>query len=167
MTAASATAASTGIFTGPDPTDRAPRCRSYRPEQSLLVAVLEQAAWDLRGGKASKASTPRLARRFNRLQQEAHDDAVRWVNGANPRWPFAFVAVCEHLGLDPEATRAALLAGVPALAESSRLWTDAQDAQLTALREAGWDFATIARRLGRTVSAIEMKKVRARLEVVC
>jgi hypothetical protein len=167
MTAATTTAASAGIFTGPDPTDCTPRRQSYQPEHRLLVAVLEQAAWDLRGGKASAASTQRLERRFNRLQQKVRDGAERWTDGVNPDWPFAFRAVCECLGLDPDATRTAMKTGLPALAESSGLWTPGHDARLAMILAAGCEFVTIARRLGRTVSAIEMKKVRARMEEVC
>ena len=62
---------------------------SSSPEVRLLVAVLEAAAHDLHG------PDPRAAA-----------DAQAWAMADDdPGWPFAFVNVCETLGIAPEQAR--------------------------------------------------------------
>ncbi len=78
----------------------------WLPEHALLAALLRDAADCLRGqGHIHSGSAAERAHERARLAREA----TRWVR-SNRRTPItAFVPVCEALGLDPEATRNALL----------------------------------------------------------
>ena len=82
----------------------------WQPEHALLEAVLHEAIECLagRGGVGSACSAADRARKRERLRCEAEG----WVR-SDARTPVtAFVAVCEALGLDSEATRAVLLRGL-------------------------------------------------------
>jgi len=46
------------------------------------------------------------------LRQDPGRDALAWLAGNDPEWPFSFRSVCEVLGVDPDALRRALLACV-------------------------------------------------------
>jgi hypothetical protein len=72
---------------------------TVRPEAALMRAVLEDALLGLQGHFLS------TGRRGRRLAQEAE----AWVLSEDVRWPFAFVAIYEVLGLEPVAVRDALL----------------------------------------------------------
>lgn len=68
------------------------------PEAALMRAVLEDALLCLQGHFLS------TGRRGRRLAQEAE----AWFLSEDVHWPFAFVAICEVLGLEPQAVREAL-----------------------------------------------------------
>jgi hypothetical protein len=70
-----------------------------RPEHALLLAVIAQAATDLRRFRHARG------RRDRRLYAEARD----WVLSGDRSHPFSFVNVCETLRLSPEFVRAAML----------------------------------------------------------
>jgi len=69
------------------------------PEAALMRAVLEDALLCLQGRFFS------MGRRGRRLEQEAE----AWFVSEDAHWPFAFVSICEVLGLEPVAVREALL----------------------------------------------------------
>ena len=64
-----------------------------------MRAVLEDALLCLQGHFIS------MGRRGRRLAQEAE----AWFLSEDVHWPFAFISICEVLGLDPVAVREALL----------------------------------------------------------
>jgi len=68
-----------------------PRSGEYTGTKALMLAVLEN-------GFRSYFS-PKV-----RIRSEAE----RWIKAAQGRSPFSFTVVCETLGLEPEAVRAAL-----------------------------------------------------------
>ena len=72
---------------------------TVRPEAALMRAVLEDALLCLQGHFIS------MGRRGRRLAQEAE----AWFLSEDVHWPFAFVSICEVLGLEPVAVREALL----------------------------------------------------------
>jgi len=72
---------------------------TIRPEAALMRAVLEDALLCLQGHFIS------TGRRGRRLEQEAE----AWFLSEDVHWPFAFLSICEVLGLDPMAVREALL----------------------------------------------------------
>jgi len=72
---------------------------TVRPEAALMRAVLEDALLCLQGHFIS------MGRRGRRLAQEAEE----WFLSEDVHWPFAFVSICEVLGLEPVAVREALL----------------------------------------------------------
>src|SRR5262249_51412017 len=67
-----------------------------RGEKALLLAILEDAVRCL---AARNGSRSRLVR-----------EAAAWVRADDPRWPFSFRNVCEHLGFDAQRLRSVLLA---------------------------------------------------------
>jgi hypothetical protein len=69
------------------------------PEAALMRAVLEDALLCLQGHFLA------TGRRGQRLAQEAE----AWFLSEDVHWPFAFVSICEVLGLEPVAVREALL----------------------------------------------------------
>lgn len=69
------------------------------PEAALMRAVLEDALLCLQGRFFS------MGRRGQRLAQEAET----WFLSEDTHWPFAFISICEVLGLEPAAVREALL----------------------------------------------------------
>ena len=79
--------------------------RALTPERALLIAVLWQAAEDLRThGNVRRAQSRVLYR-----------NAFRWVASDDRSWPYSFLNVCDVLGLSPGSLRAELL-GAGALA---------------------------------------------------
>jgi hypothetical protein len=72
---------------------------AVRPEAALMRAVLEDALLCLQGHFTS------TGRRGRRLAQEAE----AWILSEDVHWPFAFLSICEVLGLEPIAVREALL----------------------------------------------------------
>jgi hypothetical protein len=71
---------------------------AVRPEAALMRAVLEEALICLHGHLGL------IGRRNRRLAQEAE----AWFLSDDTHWPFAFISICEVLGLEPTAVRAAL-----------------------------------------------------------
>lgn len=69
------------------------------PERCLAVAVLGEVVEDLRRGPGTALAS-----------QLAYRDAREWVQDDDETWPYAFVPLCEALGLDVERTREGLLA---------------------------------------------------------
>lgn len=61
--------------------------------ERLMLAVFEQARADL-------ALPPGAV---------ACQDARRWMMSDDDTWPLAFVRICRHFGIDPDAARDALL----------------------------------------------------------
>ncbi|HZP43425.1 MAG TPA: hypothetical protein VFD84_18200 [Candidatus Binatia bacterium] len=66
-----------------------------RPEQRLMLAVLDRAVWELQ--KHAAASGPRARRR--------HAELAAWFASDDDAWPFAFVNLCRALDLDPDWIR--------------------------------------------------------------
>jgi hypothetical protein len=64
-----------------------------QPEKRLMLAVLESAVWVLLHRHQGRG---RIA------------EAERWVASTATDWPFAFLNVCQALGLDPDYVRAGL-----------------------------------------------------------
>jgi hypothetical protein len=87
-----------------DPTDsdvaRAVTVRPRSPGERLRMAVLFQALMDLR----KEPPTSRLAA-----------ETREWFASDEQGWPCAFVAICDVLGLDPDAVRARVLPASPRL----------------------------------------------------
>jgi hypothetical protein len=69
-------------------------------EKALMLAVLEDGIRCFQEHLRNPRSNPRL------LSQQAE----AWIRAIDYDWPFSFVNVCETLGIDPSALRAALLA---------------------------------------------------------
>jgi len=69
-------------------------------EKALMLAVLEDGIRCFQEHLRNPRSNPRL------LSREAED----WIRAVDYDWPFSFNNVCETLGIDPSALRAALLA---------------------------------------------------------
>jgi len=69
-------------------------------EKALMLAVLEDGIRCFQEHLRNPRSNPRL------LSQQAED----WIRADDYEWPFSFNNVCETLGIDPSALRAALLA---------------------------------------------------------
>jgi hypothetical protein len=68
-------------------------------EKALMLAVLEDGIRCFQEHLRNPRSNPRL------LSQQAES----WIRAVDYDWPFSFVNVCETLGIDPAALRAALL----------------------------------------------------------
>jgi hypothetical protein len=71
---------------------------SLQPEKRLMLAVLEDAV----GTFQKYATAP--GRRARRLFAEAEE----WFNSDDGTWPFAFVNVCQAIGLEPLYLRGGL-----------------------------------------------------------
>jgi len=69
-------------------------------EKALMLAVLEDGIRCFQEHLRNPRSNPRL------LSQQAE----AWMRAVDYEWPFSFNNVCETLGIDPSALRAALLA---------------------------------------------------------
>jgi len=74
-----------------DTRQRQPRPNQFSGTKALMLAVLQD-------GIRCYLS-PSLSR---------NKEAERWINSPECRQPFSFFVVCETLGLEPEATRAAI-----------------------------------------------------------
>jgi hypothetical protein len=68
-------------------------------EKALMLAVLEDGIRCFQEHLRNPRSNPRL------LSREAEE----WIRAIDYDWPFSFNNVCETLGIDPSALRAALL----------------------------------------------------------
>ena len=68
-------------------------------EKALMLAVLEDGIRCFQEHLRNPRSNPRL------LSQQAES----WIRAVDYEWPFSFNNVCETLGIDPSALRAALL----------------------------------------------------------
>src|SRR5262249_51938926 len=68
-------------------------------EKALMLAVLEDGIRCFQEHLRTPRSNPRL------LSQQAE----AWIRAVDYEWPFSFNNVCETLGIDPAALRAALL----------------------------------------------------------
>jgi hypothetical protein len=83
------------------------------PEISLVAAIFEDAV--------------RCARRANGgVTHRDSSEAVEWIASERSDWPFAFVNVCEFLGVDAQVVRARLGAHEkldPPRAGVSEKWT--------------------------------------------
>jgi hypothetical protein len=71
---------------------------SLQPEKRLMLAVLEDAVGTFQ--KHAEASGRRGRRMFN--------EAEEWFNSEDAGWPFAFVNICQGLGMEPDYMRAGL-----------------------------------------------------------
>jgi hypothetical protein len=76
------------------------------PEVSLVVAIFEDAVGCVL--QARRGVTP-----------EQSAEAFEWIASNGREWPFAFVNVCDFLGMDPEAVRARLRIGYEGTANGS------------------------------------------------
>ena len=79
------------LFAHPLPTDAA-----LRPEQRLMIAILEDAVRTVLRG-ASAADRP-----ARRMVAETRG----WFAADDPDWPFSFINVCDALHLDAGSVRA-------------------------------------------------------------
>lgn len=75
------------------------RKRPLKPEERLLLAVLDLAIRD-----AQREPTAGV-------EDEDHEDAVRWFDETTEEWVTHFVPLCEQMEFDPIALRDALRAG--------------------------------------------------------
>ena len=80
-----------------------PRVPRFNGLNALMAAILEEAIRNYCDGND-----------FMRADVEV------WMARRQQTWPFSFAAVCEHLGLQPDAVRAALRRRVPAAARRPR-----------------------------------------------
>ncbi len=71
---------------------------SRRPEQQLMLAVLEEAVATFQ--KNVTAGDGRSRRLFA--------EAAEWFASDDTGWPFSFVNICHALGLDPDGLRSGL-----------------------------------------------------------
>jgi len=76
------------------------RSRTLTPERLLAVAVLWQAAMDLRKFRYA----PR------RKKQRLYREAYQWVASNDRAWPYSFVNLCEMLSVSTQYLRRELLA---------------------------------------------------------
>ena len=67
-------------------------------EKALMLAILEDAIRCYQGHLKAPRIRPRL------LEQRAAD----WIAAEDYEYIFSFASICEHLGFDPSALRAAL-----------------------------------------------------------
>jgi hypothetical protein len=74
------------------------RTRVCLPEISLVAAIFEDALRCVQ--RASRGVTRRQS-----------SDAFEWIASERRDWPFAFVNVCDFLGVDAKAVRKRLQAG--------------------------------------------------------
>lgn len=69
------------------------------PEKALMLAVLEDGIRCFQGHLRHARNNPRVLAR----------EAEAWIRTVGDPWPCSFDNVCEALGIDPSALRAALL----------------------------------------------------------
>jgi len=72
--------------------------RILQPEERLMLAVLEDAVATLLGHGCTRTG------RRRRVVEEVDG----WVNSDATDWPFAFVRICDGLGIDPDYLRGGL-----------------------------------------------------------
>jgi hypothetical protein len=87
------------------------KTRAISPERALALAVMWEAVLDL--------DKYRFAAR--RRQQRLYWEAYEWITSNERSWPFAFVNLCDALGLTVEPVRRQLLGEMlPALSPETR-----------------------------------------------
>jgi hypothetical protein len=72
--------------------------RWMRPEHRLMLALLEDAVHAYQTGCAAYGGERRLSFR----------EAAEWFASEDTAWPFSFVTMCQHLGIEPDYIRAGL-----------------------------------------------------------
>lgn len=72
--------------------------RNLEPARRLMLAVLEDAVATLLGYGYARGGRRR----------QALDEVDRWLRSDAVDWPFAFLRVCDGLGLDPHYVRTGL-----------------------------------------------------------
>jgi hypothetical protein len=72
--------------------------RWMQPEHRLMLAVLEDAVHAYQTGCAAYGGERRLNFR----------DTAEWFASEDTAWPFSFVTICQHLGIEPDYIRAGL-----------------------------------------------------------
>jgi len=72
--------------------------RGMRPEHRLMLALLEDAVHAYQTGCAAYGGERRLSFR----------EAAEWFASEDTAWPFSFVTICQHLGIEPDYIRAGL-----------------------------------------------------------
>ena len=70
----------------------------HRGEVALLYAILDDAIECLQKGRREKG--------WNYVREA--QEAEAWLFAEDYEWPFSFVNICEHLGLDPTYLRRGL-----------------------------------------------------------
>lgn len=107
------------LYQPPDPVDvgkvlaLSRRERVPPGEWALRVAILDDAIGLLRK-HADRIRHPDPDDQHTAWRQD-YAEAYRWVCSTDRGQPFAFAAVCDVLGLDPQAAREAILRDVPAV----------------------------------------------------
>lgn len=87
------------------------KTRAISPERALALAVMWEAVLDL--------DKYRFAAR--RRQQRLYWEAYEWITSNERSWPFAFVNLCDALGLTVEPVRRQLLGEMlPVLSPETR-----------------------------------------------
>lgn len=71
---------------------------SLQPEKRLMLAVLEDAV----------AIYQRYVLSTRPLERQEFEETTAWIWSEDRRWPFSFLNVCDHLGLEPDRVRAGL-----------------------------------------------------------
>lgn len=90
----------------PSQTQRVPE---MTPCQRLVLAVMDEAHTNLTKLLVYGSSRNALYSSMRSRQSTPYEDARRWVLSDDQTWPFSFVNLCNILGWDVEATRAAML----------------------------------------------------------
>lgn len=84
------------------------------PEQRLCVAVIEEACDVLRLKAVLSDTMPRdgLSTQARRLgkRHRLRADTIAWFQSDDTVWPYSFVNLCDHLGLDATVMRRGLAA---------------------------------------------------------
>lgn len=81
-------------------------CGSLSPERQLMAAVLVATIRDAQGWGEVTAPGKRRPQTIADLRQRLCADAQAWLASDDESWPFHFVPICRHLGLDPVLIRA-------------------------------------------------------------
>ncbi len=90
------------------------RSSERRPEQRLMLAILEDALYCWLGvpalGGCQGENHIQACQRWTTVKQmRLHREANRWIFEDDPKAPLSFAAVCAALCLDPDFIRARLL----------------------------------------------------------
>lgn len=94
-----------------DPTDAETFRTHFRPTvvrgvRKLMLAVMQSALEDIDAEARGQLS---LATEYSAMLSARSASAKEWVSSDDRSWPFAFATICDVLGYDTEAVRAALL----------------------------------------------------------
>ena len=120
--------------------------RRLRPEERLLLAMLEDAILDLQQTRRDPAAVRRRA------------EAQEWICGCAARVSFEFV--CETLGFDVGRMRAGLLALVPETRDRSNGWSKREDEMAAQLMADGAGPSEIGRLCGRRSGKAALQHIR-------